>query len=73
MRMDVLVKSGKDKNQVIKLDFAKYEVWVKARPVKGEANKAVLEVLASYFSVKTYNLRIVRGLTSPLKIIELTK
>lgn len=73
MRMDVLVKTGKNENKVIKRDFAKYEVWVKARPVKGAANKEVIKVLADYFSVKTFNLRIVKGLTSPLKIIELSK
>lgn len=71
--MDVHVKSGKNENKVIKLDFANYEVWVKSPPVKGQANKELIRVLANYFMVKPYNLRIVKGLTSPLKIVELTK
>ena len=73
MRINVLVKAGKKESRVIKKDFGEYEVWVKARPVKGAANKEIIEVLANYFSVKPYNLRIAKGLTSPLKVIELTK
>jgi uncharacterized protein YggU (UPF0235/DUF167 family) len=73
MRLNVFVKAGKMESKVIKKDFGEYEVWVKAKPVKGAANKEIIDVLANYFSVKPYNLRIVKGLTSPLKIIELTK
>jgi uncharacterized protein YggU (UPF0235/DUF167 family) len=71
MRLTVHIKTGKGESKVIKHEFAVYEVWVKARPVKGAANKELIVTLANYFSVKTYNLRIVSGLTSPLKILEL--
>lgn len=73
MRMDVYVKVGKGESRVIKKDYAKYEVWVKSPPIKGQANKELIEVLANYFNVKPYNLRIVKGLSSPVKIVELTK
>ena len=73
MRIDVNVKTGKNESKVIKKDFAVYEVWVRARPVKGAANKEIIKVLANYFNVKPYNLRIVKGLTSPVKVIELKK
>ncbi|OGM60021.1 hypothetical protein A2955_01470 [Candidatus Woesebacteria bacterium RIFCSPLOWO2_01_FULL_37_19] len=73
MRMEVHVKVGKGESKVIKKDFAKYEVWVKSQPVKGQANKELLNTLANYFNVKPYNLRIVKGLTSPIKIVELKK
>ncbi|KKQ25609.1 MAG: hypothetical protein US39_C0006G0047 [Microgenomates group bacterium GW2011_GWC1_37_12b] len=71
MRMDVSVKTRKEKTNVIKKGFGNYEVWVKAPPYKGMANKEVISVLANYFSVKPYNLRIVKGLTSSLKVVEL--
>ena len=73
MRMDVSVKTRKEKTNVIKKGFGNYEVWVKAPPYKGMANKEVISVLANYFSVKPYNLRIVKGLTSSLKVVELSK
>ena len=73
MRMDVRVKTGKKESKVIKKGFAEYEVWLKARPVKGAANNELISVLADYFNVQKYNIRIARGFTSPLKIIELKK
>jgi len=73
MKMNVTVKAGKNESKVIKKDFGEYEVWVKARPVKGAANKELLDTLANYFNVKPYNLRLVSGLTSPHKIIELSE
>lgn len=72
MRIDVHVKTGKKESKVIKKDFARYEVWVKARPERGKANKEVIEVLSSYFSKRKANLRIVKGLTFPDKVIELS-
>lgn len=72
MRMDVEVKTGKNKTCVTKKDFGKYEVWLRSLPIKGAANKELIELLANYFNVKKYQLRIVKGLTSPKKIIELT-
>ena len=72
MRINVHIKTGKSESKVIKKDFAEYEVWVKSQPMKGAANRELLETLANYFSVKPYNLRIVKGLTSPLKILELS-
>ena len=41
MRINVSVKAGKQESRVIKKDFGEYEVWVKARPVKGAANKEI--------------------------------
>ena len=73
MKLDVRVKAGKKESKVIKKDFGEYEVWVKKRPVKGAANKELIKVLADYFNVKAYNLRIVGGLTSSKKVVELTK
>lgn len=73
MKIDVFVKTGKKERKVIKNSFADYEVWVKARPVKGAANKELITVLSDYFNVRKSNLRIVRGLTSPRKLIELKK
>lgn len=73
MRISVMVKTGKKESKIIKNDFANYEVWVKAKPIKGAANKELIEVLSNYFSVKQYNLRIIKGLTSPTKVLELKK
>ncbi len=73
MDINVRVKTGKKENRVIKNDFADYEVWVKSPPIRGLANKELIKVLAAHFNVKEYDLRIIKGLTSPFKILRLIK
>ena len=73
MKINIKVKTNRNESRVIKKDFAEYEVWVKSPPVKGLANKELINTLSNYFNVKPYNLRIVKGLTSSIKIVELTK
>ncbi len=45
-------------------------VGVMARPEGGKANKEVIEKLAEYFNVPQSTIAILRGHTSPKKIIE---
>jgi len=73
MKINVKVKVGKNESKVVKKNSGEYEVWVKARPVKGSANKEFIKTLSKYFNLKPSNLRIVKGFTSPFKIIEVTK
>lgn len=73
MKINIKVKTNRNESRVIKKEFAEYEVWVKSPPVKGLANKELLNTLSSYFNVKPYNLRIVRGLTSSIKVVDLTE
>jgi uncharacterized protein (TIGR00251 family) len=73
MRLNVHVKADKSESKVIKKDFDEYEVWVKAPPIDGRANKEMIKTLANYFSVKKSSLYIVTGTTSPHKVVELTK
>jgi hypothetical protein len=49
-----------------------YLVRVKEPPVEGKANRAVLKLLARHFGVPESRLRIVSGLASKNKIIEVT-
>lgn len=71
MKLNVFVKTGRKESKVIKNGFADYEIWVKTKPVKGAANKELIEVLSGYFGVKKSDLRIVRGLASPKKVLEI--
>jgi len=47
------------------------KVWVKGKPVEGEANRAVVALLAKHFGVPKSSVIIVKGLTSRNKIIEI--
>jgi len=73
MQLNVTVKTNKVESKVIKKDLGEYEVWLRSAPIKGQANKELIKVLANYFSVKPNNLRIIKGFKSHLKVIELIK
>lgn len=49
---------------------AAYEAWVKAEAEQGKANAAVLTLLAGKLGVETKRLRIIKGATSPSKIVQ---
>ena len=46
-------------------------VKVKEPPIEGKANRAVVRVLARHFGVAPSRVRIVSGLTSKDKVIEI--
>jgi uncharacterized protein (TIGR00251 family) len=46
---------------------------VRAPPVKGKANEAVIEVLAEFFGVKKSDIRIMSGERSREKVVEIRK
>lgn len=47
------------------------KVWLKSKPVDGQANKELIEVLSDYYKIKKYDIHIVSGLKSRNKIIEI--
>ena len=49
------------------------KVHLAAQPVKGRANKALIELLSKHFNVKKINIKIIKGLTSNKKEIDLIK
>jgi len=49
---------------------AAYEAWVKAAAEQGQANAAVLALLAGRLGVAAKRLRIIKGTTSPSKIVQ---
>jgi len=49
----------------------KIEVGLVSRPEKGEANKELVKKLALYFNTPTSNVRIVKGLKSRNKLVEI--
>ena len=68
MRITVEVKAGSKKDEVIRGEGDRYIVRVKAQRKKGKANVAVLKLLRKHFGRQA---RIVRGMTSTTKIVEI--
>lgn len=53
-------------------DIESYKVWVKDKPENGEANEAVIRVLAKHFGVHRSNVRLIIGEHSSQKIFEVS-
>lgn len=49
------------------------KVKVTAKPVEGEANQEVIELLAAYFKTEKKNVKILKGAKSKRKTIEVNK
>lgn len=70
MRIVVSVKVNARKNEVEKLDDGKYLVHTTAIPVENKANEKVIELLSEYFGIAKSRMRVMRGLSSHNKVIE---
>ena len=68
MRYEVEVKFHKD---FIEVDGNKILVGLTSKPEKGEANRELVRKLAKHFKVSTAQIRIISGLKSKRKIVEI--
>lgn len=71
MRLLVTVKTGAKKEKVEKLDSNSFRIEVRALPIDGKANKAIIKVLANYLGTAQSNLIIKSGQRSKKKIVEI--
>lgn len=71
MRIFVKAKPNAKSEEVIKIDDTHFEISVKEPPVRGMANKAIVEALAKYFNCSRDNVKIISGYTSRQKIVEI--
>lgn len=71
MKIEVRVKPGSKREIVRDLGDGTLEVRVSASPEKGKANERLIEVLAKHYGVSKSSIRIVRGHTSRIKLIEI--
>ena len=72
MRINIKAKPSARESKVEKIDEINYIVSVKDPPIQGQANQAIIKLLAEYFNTSSIRVRIVIGHTSRNKIIEIT-
>lgn len=73
MRIYVKVISRSSQNKIEKLKNGEYRVKLIAPPVGGQANQALVELLAEYFDVAKSQIAIVGGKTFSKKIVDIDK
>lgn len=71
MKIFVKAKTGASDDDIEKIDETHFIVSVKERPVKGQANRGIIRVIANYFKVSKSEVRMVSGFTSFQKILEI--
>ena len=67
----VKVHPNAGENRVAQKSVNQFEIWVRAKPVDGRANEAVLALLAVQLRVPVQRLRIMRGASGSSKWIQL--
>lgn len=71
MKIFIKAKPGAGENKIEKISETNFIVSVKEPPVKGKANRAIINLLAEYFNVPPLRVKIIAGSTSRQKIIEI--
>lgn len=71
MKIAIRVKLRARKESVEKEKDGTWLVAVKALPVAGKANDAVIKAIAKYFGVAPLRVRIVSGFSSRRKMMEI--
>ena len=72
MKISVKAKPNSKEEKIEQIAEGQFVVSVKEPPVRGMANRAIITLLASYFSVSEFQVKIVSGWTSRQKIIEIS-
>lgn len=67
MILTVHVKPRAKEDKLEWVDENTVKVWVRAIPEKGQANQAVLRLLAVHFNLSPSLIRLVRGTTTRIK------
>lgn len=71
MKIFIKAKPGSKEALIKKIDDINFEVSVRELPVKGRANRAIIDSLAEYFNIGSESVKIVSGWTSRQKVIEI--
>lgn len=70
MLLKIKVHPNSKKNRVLRKAEDSFEVFVRAKPVEGKANDALLDLLSEYLKIPRSKVRLVRGAMSHNKIVE---
>lgn len=72
MKIFVKVKTRARTDELEKTSKNTFLVKVREVPEKGRANKAIIKLLSEYFKIPQQKVKIVSGVTSKIKIIEIS-
>lgn len=71
MKIKIRAIPRSSKNEMIKMADGTIRVKLKAPPVEGEANEALIEFLSDEWGISKNKIKIINGLRSKNKLIEI--
>jgi len=69
MHLTIVAKPKKKQTKVVRISPDTYAVSVTAPPVAGQANDAIIQALAKYFSISPSQIILLSGHTSKIKTL----
>ncbi len=73
MLVKVRVFPGSKKEKITKTTDNSFEIKIKEKPERGEANKKLILVLSSYFKIPQSKVRLIKGFRQRNKIFKVDK
>ena len=70
MKYTVTVKPGSSQEKIVTTGEHEITVYLRAKPHDGEANTALIKILAKHFNIPKTSIKITRGAHSRIKIVE---
>ena len=71
MKIIIKAKPGAREDKIEKVDEANYTVYVKAPPIDGKANAAIVKLLADHFDISASLVEIISGHMARVKVVEI--
>jgi len=71
MKIIIKAKPGAKEDKIEKVDEANYIVYVKAPPIDGKANAAIIKLLAHHFDISQSLVEIISGHMARVKVVEI--
>lgn len=71
MLIKVKTHPGSKKEKIISKTEDSLEIWLKEKPIMNQANKALINLLSDFLKIKESRIRLIRGVRTRNKIIEI--
>ncbi|MFV2059204.1 MAG: DUF167 domain-containing protein [Gammaproteobacteria bacterium] len=72
IRLRIFVQTNASCDEVIGKHGVAIKIRIRAKPVDGEANHYLIKYLAKCFNIKKNQIKICRGQTNRIKLLEIT-
>lgn len=71
MKINIKVHLNSKAEKIEKDNQSVWQIYIKQKPIGGEANKEIIKMLGKYFKVKLNQVFIISGMKSRNKVIEI--